>query len=528
MAQKRRSLFYLPLVVAFCSLLGGIYGPRVEVAAAATEDDIKNSLKVFTKVYNAVEENFADPLNPDKAVYKGAIPGILRNLDPHSNFFDPRDFQNLQEDQKGHYYGTGMTVGSRNRKIVIILPQIGAPAYRAGIRPGDVIVTVDGKSTDNLTTAEAASMLKGPRGTLVRIVVKRECEAEPIAFNVVRDEIPRKSVHASWVKPGIAYLDIESFSSETTNSEVEENLKRLGEGNITGLILDLRQNPGGLVTQGVAVADRFLHKGQEIVSHYGRLSPKKSYVARHGNGNRDYPMVVLVNRYSASAAEIVSGALQDHDRAWILGENTFGKGLVQSIFHLQENTGLTLTTAKYYTPSGRLIQRDYSHISFFNYYNHKDLDSKNLQDVKMTDGGRTVYGGGGISPDEKYVPPKYNPFQTQLLMKFAFFNFSTRYFCTHDNKLPANWTPDRNTVTAFHDFLLKEKFRFSQEEFDQNGDWIKHNLRQELYANAFGADEARRVAVEVDPMVQKAVESIPKAMALVQSAHRVIVQRLSK
>jgi carboxyl-terminal processing protease len=532
MAQKRRSLLYLPLVIAFCSLLGGIYGPRVEVAAAATEDDIRSSLRVFTKVYNTVEQNFADPLNPDKAVYKGAIPGILRNLDPHSNFFDPRDFQSLQEDQKGHYYGTGMTVGQRRREgkgvIVIILPQIGAPAYRAGIHPGDVIVTVDGKSTDNLTTAEAARMLKGPRGTPVRIVVKRECDAEPITFNVVRDEIPRKSVHASWVKPGIAYLDIESFSSETTNAEVEENLKRLGESNITGLILDLRQNPGGLVTQGVAVADRFLHKGQEIVSHYGRLSPKKSYVARHGNGNRDYPIVVLVNRYSASAAEIVSGALQDHDRAWILGENTFGKGLVQSIFHLQENTGLTLTTAKYYTPSGRLIQRDYSHISFFNYYNHKDLDSKNLQDVKMTDGGRTVYGGGGISPDEKYVPPKYNPFQTQLLTKFAFFNFATRYFCTHDTKLPVNWMPDRNTLTAFQDYLTKEKFRFSPEEFDQNKDWIKRNIRQELYASAFGADEARRIAVEADPMVEKAVESMPKAMALVQSAHRVIVQRLSK
>jgi carboxyl-terminal processing protease len=146
----------------------------------------------------------------------------------------------------------------------------------------------------------------------------------------------------------------------------------------------------------------------------------------------------------------------------------------------------------------------------------------------MTDGGRTVYGGGGISPDEKYVPPKYNPFQIQLLTKFAFFNFSTRYFCTRDTKLPANWIPDRNTVTAFHDFLLKENFRLSAEEFDQNSDWIKHNLRQELYASAFGADEARRVAVETDPMVQKAVESMPKAMALVQSAHRVIVQRLAK
>src|ERR1700694_2863433 len=185
MAQKRRSLLYLPLVIAFGSLLGGIYGPRVEVAAAATEDDIRGSLRVFTKVYNTVEQNFADPLNPDKAVSKGRIRGILGNLDPHPNFFDPRDFQSLQEDQKGHYYGTGMTVGQRNRKIVIILPQIGAPAYRAGIRPGYVIVTVDGKSTDNLTTAEAARMLKGPRGTPVRIVISRECNAEPITFDVI-------------------------------------------------------------------------------------------------------------------------------------------------------------------------------------------------------------------------------------------------------------------------------------------------------------------------------------------------------
>src|SRR6266436_5855970 len=528
MVQKRRTLLYLPLLIALCSLLGGLYGPRVEVAAAANEDDIRNSLKVFTKVYNVVEENFADPLNPDKALYKGAIPGMLRTLDPHSNFFDPRDFQLLREDQKGHYYGVGMTVAERNKKTIVIMPFTGSPAYRAGIRPGDVIMTVNDKSTENLTTTEVADLLKCPRGTQVQIVIGREGNDKPLTFNVVRDEISRKSVQdAIWVKPGIAYMDIEQFN-ETTSPEIEENLKRLGENNIKGLILDLRDNPGGLLNEGVAVSDRFLRKGQAIVSHRGRSSPEKTYVARHGNGNHDYPIVVLVNRFSASAAEIVSGALQDHDRAWILGENTFGKGLVQTVFPLQENTGLTLTTAKYYTPSNRLIQRDYSHISFFDYYNHKDLDSKNLLDAKMTDGGRTVYGGGGISPDEKYETPKYNPFQVQLLSKFAFFNFSKRYFCTHDTKLPVNWAPDRSTLTAFQDYLAKEKFRFSPEEFDQNRDWIKRNIRQELYASAFGADEARRIAVEADPMVEKAVESMPKAMALVQSAHRVIVQRLSK
>ena len=528
MVQKKRSLLYLPFVIAFCSLLGGLYGPRVEVASAANEDDIRSSLKVFTKVYNVVEENFADPVLPDKAIYKGAIPGMLRTLDPHSNFFDPRDFQLLREDQKGHYYGVGMTVAERNHKTIVISPFAGSPAYKAGIRPGDVIMTVNDKSTENLTTTEVADMLKGPRGTQVQIVIAREGTDKPVTFNVIRDEIPRKSVpDAIWVKPGIAYMDIEQFN-ETTSPEIEENLKRLGENNIKGLILDLRENPGGLLNEGVAVADRFLRKGQEIVSHYGRNSPKKSYVARHGNGNHDYPIVVLVNRFSASAAEIVSGALQDHDRAWILGENTFGKGLVQTVYPLQENTGLALTTAKYYTPSGRLIQRDYSHTSFFDYYNHKDLDSKNMQDVKMTDGGRTVYGGGGISPDEKYTPPKFNAFQRQLLTKFAFFNFSKHYFGKNGIMLPPNWTPDQNIMTEFHAFLLQPEqgIQFTEAEFAENNDWIKRFLRKEMYIAAFSVDESRRITVETDPMVEKAVESLPKAKALLESAKKVIDRRL--
>ena len=530
MAQNRRSLLYLVFVIALCSWLGGLYGPRVEVAAAASEDDIRTSLKVFTKVYNTVEENFAEQVNPDKGIYKGAIPGMLRTLDPHSNFFDPRDFQLLREDQKGHYYGVGMTVAERNKKTIVIMPFTGSPAYKAGIRPGDVIMTVNDKSTDNLTTTEVADLLKGPRGTQVQIIIAREGADKPLTFNVIRDEISRKSVQdAIWLrqKEGIAYMDIESFN-ETTSPEIDENLKRLGENNIKGLILDLRDNPGGLLNEGVAVADRFLRKGQVIVSHRGRNSPEKTYTARRGNGNHDYPIVVLVNRFSASAAEIVTGALQDHDRAWVLGENTFGKGLVQTVFPLQENTGLALTTAKYYTPSNRLIQRDYSHISFFDYYNHKDLDSKNLLDAKMTDGGRTVYGGGGISPDEKYTPPLANPFQIQLGSKFAFFNFSKRYFGTHDTKLPANWVPDQNILNEFHAFLLKENFQFTESEWSENNDWIRRFLRREMYITAFSADEARRITVETDPMVEKAIDSLPKARTLLDSAKRVIVQRLSK
>jgi carboxyl-terminal processing protease len=184
------------------------------------------------------------------------------------------------------------------------------------------------------------------------------------------------------------------------------------------------------------------------------------------------------------------------------------------------------STAKYYTPSGRLIQRDYAHQSFFDYYNHKDLDSKNMQDMKMTDGGRTVYGGGGISPDEKYVTPKFNPYQVQLLSKFAFFNFSKHYFGSHDIKLAQNWKPDQNILTDFHDYLLKESFKFTEAEFAENNDWMKRYLRKEMYIAAFGADEARRVTVETDPMVEKGIEAMPKAKALLESSRRVVVQRM--
>ena len=269
---------------------------------------------------------------------------------------------------------------------------------------------------------------------------------------MVRDEISRSSVrNAIWLKPGIAYVFIEQFS-ETTGKELDEALKKLGENNIHGLVLDLRENPGGLLNEGVAVADKFLEKGQTIVSHHGRSSPEKTYTARNGNHGHEYPIVVLVNRRSASAAEIVAGALQDHDRGWILGETTFGKGLVQTVYPLSENTGLALTTAHFYTPSGRLIQRDYSNKSFFDYYYHKD-EPKDMQDVKMTDSGRTVYGGGGITPDEKYAQPKYNKFQTDLLRKYTFFNFTAKWFgARKDAKLPKGWEPDR--PTSFRSGLL--------------------------------------------------------------------------
>jgi carboxyl-terminal processing protease len=303
----------------------------------------------------------------------------------------------------------------------------------------------------------------------------------------------------------------------------------LGEQNIRGLILDLRGNPGGLLSEGVAVAERFLQKNQTIVFHRGRASAERSYVAKRGNGGYRYPIVVLVDHQSASAAEIVAGALQDHDRAWIMGDNTFGKGLVQTVYPLSENTGLALTTAKYYTPSGRLIQRDYAGLSFFDYYYRKNADAKNPNDVRMTDSGRTVYGGGGIAPDEKVVPPKPTRFQIELRRKYAFFDFTSKYFGTRATAtLPPGWEPDETLLEEFHQYLLKQGVSFTEAEFAEHRDWIRTELKREMYATAVGVDEASRVAIESDPVVAKAIESMPKARALLESTRKLIVRRLAK
>lgn len=535
MAQPRRSLFVLPLIVLIFSILGGFYGPRVQLAAAAADADpasepeaisLDRDMDSVTRAFALVQQNFAEPVSADKAIYKGAIPGMLRTLDPHSNFFDPKDYRALIEEQKGTYFGVGMQVASRNGKTVVIAPFPGSPAYKIGLRPGDIIVSVNDKSTENLNTTEVADILKGPRGTPAKVVVSREGAPDYLSFTVIRDEISRKSVPDGFlVKAGIAYIKILQFG-ETTGTELDENLRRLGENNIKGLVLDLRGNPGGLLNTGVAVADHFLQKNQLIVSHHGRASAEHPYFARNGNHGHDYPIVVLVDRNSASAAEIVSGALQDHDRAWILGETTFGKGLVQTVLPMRDTTALALTTAHFYTPSGRLIQRDYSNKSFYDYYFHKDENARNPLDVKMTDSGRTVYGGGGITPDEKFATPKLDSLEVSLLRN-GFFSFTRKYFTKHTATLSKGWMPDDAVLNELHDYLLQSGTKFAETQFIEDHDWIKRFLAKEMYIYAFNVDESDRVFAQTDPEVERAIEAMPKASTLAQGAKKVIVQRMS-
>jgi carboxyl-terminal processing protease len=525
--RSRRSLVLVFLVILCCGFLGVLFG-RTDEAAASSDGDMRDSAHTFSQVYNVIEQNYAEKVDPDKAIYEGAIPGMLRVLDPHSNFFDPKQYAALQEEQRGRYYGVGMQVGPRNNRVIVIAPFAGAPAYRAGIHPGDIIAAVNGKATDNMTTSEVADLLKGPKGTTVRISVLREGSPKPIEFAVVRDEIPRYSVDVHFmIRPGIGYMHISGFQ-ETTEAETQEALDQMGE--LKGLILDLRNNPGGLLSEGVGVADKFLKKGQVIVSHHGRNSPEKVYRAQHGSA-RDYPIVVLVNHGTASAAEIVSGAIQDHDRGLIAGEVTFGKGLVQTVYRLSENTGLALTTAKYYTPSGRLIQRDYSKVSIYDYYYNRNADDNSIngakpddasREVKLTDSGRTVYGGGGITPDVKIAPAKANKVQVDLLRKYSFFNFAQHYSSNH--KIDKNFVVDDGVMQEFRKFLAEQKIAVTDKELAENNDWVRANIKSELFVGAFGQQVGMQTQTEADPVVLKALELMPKAKELADSARKTIAE----
>ncbi|HWC98381.1 MAG TPA: S41 family peptidase [Candidatus Sulfopaludibacter sp.] len=521
MLRKRLSFIGIPLILLACALLGGFYGRDVQ---AATDPALSADLHTFANALTVLEQNAAEKPTGDKAIYDGAIPGMLRTLDPHSNFFDPKNYKLLLEDQQGHYSGVGMQVGPRNEKTVVLNPFPGSPAYRAGIRPGDIIAFVNDKPTANLNTTEVADMLKGPRNTPVKIAVSREGSPDYITFNIVREDIIRHTVNGFWVKPDIAYIRILSFGDNTAR-ELDDTLRSLGEDKLQGLVLDLRGNPGGLLNQAVAVADHFLQKGQAVVSQHGRASAERVYRADRGNHGREYPIVVLVNQYSASAAEIVSGAMQDHDRAWILGETTFGKGLVQTVFPMRDNTGLALTTAHFYTPSGRLIQRDYTNKSFFDYYYHKDHATNNPNDVKMTDSGRTVYGGGGITPDEKFTPAELDSLEVQLYRK-GLFNFTRSYFASHPEHLPQGWMPDTATLTQFHDYLRANGYTFTDAAFTNDTEWIKRYLAKEMYIWAFNVDDSDKVFEATDPEVAQAVQAMPKALTLLENARKVIVQRM--
>src|SRR5271168_1493353 len=529
MKSERRGLLLVVAVIVVSAVLGAVYGPSVRATGSTAEDE-HTAIRQFTNVLDVVQANYAEPVDVDKAVYQGAIPGMLRVLDPHSNFFDARQFALLREDQRGKYYGVGMVVAPRENRTVVMQPYVGAPAFNAGIRPGDVIMKVDDKSTEGLTTSDVADLLKGPKGTVVKITVAREGYDQQLVFTVTRDEIPRHSVDIAFMlKPGVGYIRLSGFN-ETTDHEIGEALKQLNASSLDGLILDMRGNPGGLLNEAVAVSDMFLDKGQLIVSHHGRNSPNRPYTAVRGNRGDTVPLVILVNNNSASATEIVSGAVQDHDRGLIVGETTFGKGLVQTVTPLSENTGIALTTARYYTPSGRLIQRDYKSISLYEYHYERKVP-EHPTEVKLTDSGRQVTGGGGITPDVVVAAPKLNKFQTELFRDDVLFGAETgvggftRHYLGTKPTITKDFQVDDALMKSFRDYLAEKNIRYTEPEMSENLDWIKRKIKQEVFMSVFGQQEGFKVLLVADPQVEKAAESVPQARALYQNARKIVAQR---
>src|ERR1700736_6819967 len=475
-SSSGRGVFVLILVLGASALLGGLYGPSVR-ATAAGADDLQESVKSFTRVLAVVERNYADPVDVDKAIYDGAIPGMLHVLDPHSNFFDPQQYALFREEQEGKYYGVGMVVAQRENQTIVQAPFMGSPAFKAGIRPGDIIAKVDGKSCEGLTTTQVADMLKGAKGTTVHITLAREGWEKPFEVTVVRDEIPRPGVeYFTMVKRGIGYVRVSTFN-ETTDSDLADALKQLDVSKLDGLIIDLRNNGGGLLNQAVGMADMFLDKNQIVVSHRGRSSPERRYYAVRGNQGIEVPLIVLVNGQSASASEIVSGAIQDHDRGLIVGETSFGKGLVQTQLPLSEDTALLLTTARYYTPSGRLIQRDYKNVSLYDY--HYNPQRPKQPEVKLTDSGRQVFGQGGITPDDFVAAPKQDDFQLSLYRRGVFYATPqgvgdfTRFYLSAKPEITKDFVVNDEVVNEFRKYLDKQHIKYTEPQIQENLTWLK-------------------------------------------------------
>ena len=526
--KTQKWTFSLTLLVAIlgATLLGGFYGNRL-FGSPMQQGDMQKRMKEYTDLLTAVTAWSAEDVGSDKVVYS-SVDGMLRTLDPHTSFLEPKEYSDMQDRQKGSFYGLGILVTKRNDQVTVITPLEGTPAARLGIRAGDVISEVEGTATDDLSLDDVVKKLKGPKGTTVHIKIIRVGIKEPIPLTITRAAIPTNSIsNVLMIRPGVGYIRIKDFTS-TTVRELGDALEKLkGEG-MQKLVLDLRQNPGGLLDAAVGVSDHFLDKGEMIVYTKGRTPDSMAEYTAPGKHDRtDVPVVVLVNRGSASASEIVAGALQDHDRALIIGETSWGKGLVQSVYTLQYGAGLALTTAKYYTPSGRNIQRDYT--SFYDYYVADDSDgsSTNEQPLKdrqqfKTDTGRIVYGGGGITPDV-FVKPAQLSRTTQLLeVRSAIFNYAVEYAAAHPD-LTKEITVTPQMLDEFGRYAADKEIATVAEvktalQKPEDRNYLERALKAEIIAAKYGYDASYPYRLQGDTQVEKALELFPQAQQLETTA----------
>jgi len=509
-------------------------------AALAVQQDFKEALSVIQQRY--IDGNKLDFNN----VYKSSIIGMLRTLDPHSNYFDKDEFDEMKTDQRSEYFGIGASIlnysiGEEVDTYIAATFQ-GSPASRAGLRFGDRIDAVDGVSMHAKSSAEVRDKIRGPRGTQVKLSITRANSGKAEIVEIVRDAVPQPSVpDAYMIRPGVGYIDMTRGFNYDTADGLQSALEFLNDRGMNSLVLDLRNNPGGFLEQAIHVAETFLPAGQLILTQKGRNGMNDhTYTSRNSDPDRT-PLVILVNEYTASASEIVAGAMQDHDRALIVGQTSFGKGLVQSIIPLEYGAGLTLTSAKYYTPSGRLIQRDYSDGGFYNYIYRGGTLRDTTGGVKpngpasRTDTGRPVFGGGGITPDESVKQDNFTSTQLRLRNPLFFFarevvtgrvagleRYKVDKAIEFGHDLEATDFPINDLVyKAFKDFVAADaNWKTLAPLLDRNRPYIETQLRSSFATAAFGSVTAVQVLTKEDPQVAKAIEVVPRARDLASAARR--------
>jgi carboxyl-terminal processing protease len=538
-----RNSRFLPvalLAVVLSALVGGFYG-----SVLARQDEVTQQYRVFTAALAAIDREYVEEVPSDRLVY-GGIEGMLKTLDPHSSFFDPRQYAQMRERQEGRYYGLGIQIQPIDGDITVMSIFEGSPAFKKGLRRGDVIARIEskdpaGKTTmldaKGMTSEDAVKLLKGPKGTSVNIAIKRRGYDQLLDLQVTRDEVNIVSVRGVFmIDNETGYLKLGEFT-ETSNNEVGAGLEQLVAKGMKRLVLDLRDNPGGALDQAIAISNRFLPRGDMIVYTRGRVpNSHQDYRATEQSEYTHLPIVVLVNRNSASASEIVSGALQDHDRALVVGETTFGKALVQSVYRISEQAGLALTTGRYYTPSGRLIQRPWDG-AFDEYLTYTLRDQKaerqhSAADLKHTDAGRKVYSGGGIEPD-KFMPGPvegFSPtkFGRQIWGSGQFQRFADQYLAEGDTRFTAanknkkriskGFTITDEMLQDFRTQLATQKITIDEEAFKTDLNFIRALIHYEIDLALFGVEEARRNLILQDPQARFGLAQFGEAQRLTELA----------
>ncbi len=574
--MTKRFIITACAIILVAALVGGTIGrsrrfrhsvPASGAASRTQADDIEQD---YNEAVSAISVQYAGEIDYEKAT-QAAIQGMLSTLDPHSMYFPYSEFKKLKEDQDSRFYGIGVTIVQHRDGVYISSAVDGTPAGRLGLRYGDRIVEVDGRDARQWTSEQVSKRVRGGKGEAVTIKVERAGAEAPLSFTLIRDSVPLPSIRNSYIlRPGTGYVGLTGGFQSTSDEELRAAIKKLKAQGMRQLVLDMRGNPGGLLNQAIDVSSEFLPRGQVVVSVKGRTEYSDPIVYKSSGADpEDVPLVILINRGSASATEIVAGAIQDHGRGLVVGETSFGKGLVQHVFQLPFNTGLTLTTARYYTPYGRSLQRDYSSGSLYDYYTGHDAEvvspqisptqsggSPRIRNVEAlvpnasstppaqngpavtTAAGRVFYGGGGITPDIEVKPLSFTPVRNRIAE--AAFQFTRQLAAglvtglegykvekvQYGKIAKATDFPITDRVLeAFRSFVRTDvQSHLTPGQLEEDLDFVKLRLREEIITAAFSSDAGARVLLDSDPQVLRALEVLPDAKRLAESVRTGVIQ----